>query len=90
MQVRVQIEILLDAQILIQAEALRHVADPVLHLLRMSCYIDIEYPQRSAVQAQETRDAPHEGGFAGPVGPDQRRERTASRSQRYAVERTHD
>jgi len=67
MQICIQIHVLCDAQIFVESETLRHIADSILNLLRMRSDIDAQNHERSALGTQQARDQPHQGGLAGAV-----------------------
>ena len=80
MQVRVEVEIFLHAEVFIQAEALRHIADAILHRLRVGCDIDAQYFDSSFVGLHQPGDHSQHRRFAGAIGTHQRRQRTAGTS----------
>ena len=86
-QVRIQIEVLGDAQILVQTEALRHVTDAILHRLRHGYHIDAEHLEAAGIGPHESRDQPHQRRFARAVGADQRGQLTLARLDRDRFER---
>ena len=71
LQVGVQVQVLLHAQVLVQPEALRHVADIGLHGQGFADCVDGEHPQAAPVRGEQAGAEPHEGGFAGAVRADQ-------------------
>ena len=71
-QIGVEIEIFLHGEVFIQAEALRHVADARLDLLRIGRHVDAENLQFARFGAQQPGRQPQQGGLAGAVGTDQR------------------
>ncbi len=86
LQVGVQIQVLLDAQVLVQAEALRHVADRGLHRQRLAAHVQTQHPQFAGIGPQQAGGQPHQGGFAGAIRADQagdpaRRDRQADAVQ---------
>ncbi|SHS05369.1 Uncharacterised protein [Mycobacteroides abscessus subsp. abscessus] len=86
-QVGVQVEVFLHAEVFVQAEALRHVADAVLHRLGRLDGIDAQHAQRAGVGPHQARDQPQQGGLARAVGPDQRGQPAARDRQRQRIER---
>ena len=64
MQIGVQIQVLLHAQVFVKAKPLRHVANPVLHLLRLCCHIQPQHLQAAAVGWQQPGDHAQESGLA--------------------------
>ncbi len=87
MEVCVEIEVLLNTQVFVQAELLRHVADAVLHRLRVARYVRVENRERARIGAQKARGQTHEGRLAGAVRTDDRVEGTGSRTEAHAIER---
>ena len=71
LQVGVQVQVLLHAQVLVEPEALRHVADIGLHGQGFADCIDGEHAQAAPVRGEQAGAEPHEGGFAGAVRADQ-------------------
>ena len=88
--VGVEIEIFQDAQILVQAEFLRHVADAVLDLLRVGADIDAQDFQLAAVGCHQAGDQAEKRRLARAIRSDQRRERAPGNVQRDAVQGVHD
>ncbi len=72
-EIGVQIHVLLDGQILVQAKFLRHITDPALDLRCILHRIQPQYLQTAPGGIHESADQPHGGGLPRPVRPDQRR-----------------
>ena len=86
-QVGVEVEVLLHAQVLVEAEPLRHVADPVLHrcgLLPTSMPSTSSLPESGAMRPA---DEPDQRGLAGAVRSDERGELAVADIERHVVER---
>ena len=49
MQVGVKVQVLLNGEVFVQAELLRHVADASLNLVGMGGDIDIQHPQFAGI-----------------------------------------
>ena len=88
--VGVEVQVLLDGQVLVQAEPLRHVADAGLDLLRVGGDVDAQHLQLAGVGRHQPGGQADERRLAGAVRPDQGRERAAAGLERDAVERLHD
>jgi hypothetical protein len=86
-QVGVEVEVLLHAQVLVQAESLRHVADPVLDLLRGAGDVDAEHVQRPAAELDQAAGGTDQRRLAGAVGADEGGQRAARDLEGDAVER---
>ena len=71
---RVKFQVLEDRQILVKAEALRHVAQGVLHLLGMRCDIETRHMQTALRRLHEPADEPHESRLPRAVWPDECRD----------------
>ena len=71
MQVGEQVEVLGDAQVLVQAEALRHVADRRMRLRGIGRHVVAEHIDAAARGAQQAGDQAQQRGLAGAVRPDQ-------------------
>src|SRR4029450_693543 len=79
-----------DAQVLIQSELLRHVADAALDLLRVSGDVDAQDLQDASISHHQPGDQTDERGLAGPVRPDQGCEPPGVDVQGDTVERLND
>ncbi len=90
MQIGIEVEIFLDAQILIEAEPLRHVGDAVLDPLRLGGHVDAQHRELAPIDVHQAGDEADQRGLAGAVGPDQRRERAVIDRDGNIVERGHD
>src|SRR6516225_2102032 len=53
-QVSVEIEVLRDAQILVEAESLWHVADAVLDCLRLCYHVEVQHLERAGIRRHES------------------------------------
>jgi hypothetical protein len=63
MQIRVQVKVFLDAQILIQPESLRHIANAVLDLLRVGGHVDAQDTQLSGIGGHQSSGQTDERGL---------------------------
>jgi hypothetical protein len=88
-QVGVEVEVLLHAQVVVQAEALGHVADAVLHRLRVGRHVDAEHAQLAFIGAHQAGHQAQQRGLAGAVGADQRGEGAGGYFERHVVERAY-
>ena len=88
-QVGVEVEILPDRELLVEAEALGHVADTVLNVLRRGHDIDPRDVQLAVVGHHQARDQAEERGLSGAVGTGQDGQRTGLGLERDAVQRLH-
>ncbi len=86
MEVGVKVHVLLNRQVLVEAELLRHVADAVLHRLRVPGDVDAEHGEVAAVGGEQAGDQADERRLAGAIGADQRRQPAMLDSQRDVVE----
>ncbi len=87
MEVGVEVEVLLNGEVLVEPELLRHVADAVLHRLRVAGDVDAEHVEVAAVGRQQPGDQADERRLAGAVGADQRRQPAVLDGERDVVER---
>ena len=71
MQVGEQVEVLGDAQVLVEAEALRHVTDRRMRQRGFGCHVMAEYTDVATRGAQQTSDQAQQGGLAGGIRADQ-------------------
>src|SRR5581483_786733 len=78
-EVGVEVEVLLDRQVLVEAESLRHVGDPRLDRVRVARHVDGEDLERPRVRFEQAGGEPEERRLAGAVRPDERRERALVR-----------
>jgi len=88
-EARVKVQVLLDGQVFVQPEPLRHVGDARLHLLRVRGGVDVQDADLSSVRDHQPRDQADEGGLAGSVRTDQRRQLGVPDVQGHAIERFH-
>jgi hypothetical protein len=86
-QIGVEVQIFLHAQVFVQAEALRHVADAVLHRLRVVGDVDAQHAQCPRIGLEQSGHHAHQGGLAGTVRADQGRQLTRPHRQRQAAHR---
>jgi hypothetical protein len=86
-QIGVEVEVFLHAQIFIEAEFLRHVANTVLDGLRLVGDLDPEDRQRSGGGGHQPRDQADKRRLTGAVGADEGGERAGPHVERYTVER---
>ncbi len=89
-QAGVEVEILLDAKVLVEPEPLRHIGDAILDLLRLARHVDAVDNQCPGVRPHQAGDEPDQRGLAGAVGADQSGECTARHLDRHIVERDDD
>ena len=87
MQIGVEVEVFLDAQVLVQPESLRHVADAGLDLLRIGGNVDAENLKRAGIGGHQSGGQTHQRGLARAVRSDQRGERAAPDLEGDIVER---
>ena len=87
MQVRMEIEVLLHAEVLVQAETLGHVADLVLHPLRVPRHVHAQHLQLAGIGNHQPGHHAHQCGLAGTIGTDQRRHLAAPHAQRHGIQR---
>ena len=71
LQIGIQIQVLLHAQVFIQTEALRHITDRRLNLERLFDNVDIQCVDASLIGPQQPGRQPHERGLAGTIGSDE-------------------
>ena len=71
MQVGEQVEVFRDAEVFVQAECLRHVADRGMHRGGIGRHVVAEHAHVSGSGAQQAGDETQERGLAGAVGADQ-------------------
>ncbi len=86
LQVGVQVQVLLHAQVLIQPEALRHVADGGLNVPRLSHAVHTQHTQASGVRSHEPGRQADERGLARAVRPEQAVHRAGFEVQGHAVQ----
>ena len=72
MQIGIEIEIFLDAQVRVQAEFLWHIANAALYLLRVGGNVDPENLQLAGVGGHQSGGQAYERRFARSVGSYQR------------------
>ena len=65
-----QLDIAGDCQVFIQAEALRHIADAVMHRRRVIGEIEAKDRDLPRGRAQQAGQQAEQGGFAGAIWPD--------------------
>ncbi len=71
LEVGVEVQILLDGEVLVQTEALRHVAQGGLHRQGIQCGIQVQHMDAAGIGHQQAGGQAHQGGLAGPVRADQ-------------------
>ena len=86
MQIRVEVEVFLDAEILVQPESLRHVANAVLDLLGVGGNVDAQDAQLTGIGGHQSSGQTHERGLPRSIGSDQRSERAAPDFEGNVVE----
>ena len=72
-QVGIEVQVLLHRQVFVEAEFLRHVAQEVLHRLRMLCHIQPDDGKLSCGLRHQAANQPHQRRLAGAIRPDERR-----------------
>jgi hypothetical protein len=90
MQIGVEVEIFLDAEILVQPESLRHIANLRLDLLRIGGHVDAENTQITGISGHQSGSQTHERGLPGSIRSDQRGERAAPDLEGHVIERPRD
>ena len=89
-QIGIKVEIFEDAEILVEPEFLRHIADAILHLLRMGDDVHSDYGERAFVRLHQAGSEAQEGGLAASIRSDQGRELALFNFDADAVEGMHD
>src|SRR5216683_1117292 len=87
MQIGVEVEIFLDAEILVQPEFLGHIANERLDLLRIGGNVDAQDTQIAGIRGHQTGAQTHERGLPGSIRSDQRGQRAAPRLEGHAIKR---
>ena len=82
MQIGVEVKIFPHAEIFIQTEALRHIADAILNRLRVGRDINAQYLELPFVGCHQSGHHPQQSGFTRAIGANQRRERACLHFQR--------
>src|SRR5229473_684642 len=90
MQIGVEVEIFLDAEILVQPESLRHIANLRLDLLRIGGNVDAENTQITGISGHQSGSQTHERGLPRSIWSDQRGERAAPDLEGHVIERPRD
>jgi hypothetical protein len=85
-EVGIKVEVFLHAQVFVKAEALRHVADAVLHGLGTAAYVLAQNLQGPGVGPQQPRHHPHQGRLARAVRPGQRGQGARPDTEREIVD----
>ena len=85
--VGIEVQVLQNAQVLVQPEPLRHVADAFLDLLGVGGHIDIQDLQLARVGRHQPRRQPNERRLARTIGPNQGREHPRTDLQGDGIER---
>jgi len=86
-EIGIEIQIFLHREIFVQAELLRHVADAILHLLRIGADVDVQNCHLAAIGSHQTCNQANQRGLARAIRSDQRRETAVRHHQRDSVER---
>ena len=84
---RVEVEVLLRRQVLVEGELLRHVPDPRAHGLRIAHRVMAQHPGRSRCQRDQPAEGADQRGLARPVGPEQAEDLAVAHGQAHAVDR---
>ena len=71
MKIGEQVEVLGDRQVLIQSEALRHVADGGMGCRGIRRHVVAEHDDTASGRTQQSGDQPQQRGLAGTIRPDQ-------------------
>ena len=87
MQVGVEIEIFLNAQVLVQTKSLGHIANAGLDLLGAGGYVDAQDTQIARIGPHQSSGQTNERGLSSSIRSDQRGERAAPDFQGYTVKR---
>src|SRR5216683_3992952 len=90
MQIGVEVEIFLDAEILVQPESLRHIANLRLDLLRIGGNVDAENTQITGISGHQSGSQTHERGLPRSIWSDQHGERAAPDLEGQVIERPRD
>jgi hypothetical protein len=69
-QIGIEVEVLLDTQILVKAEFLRHVSDTVLDGLWLCHDVDVQHVERAGIRGEEPGDQADQRRLPGAVGAD--------------------
>ena len=86
-QVGVEREVLQHRQVLVEAEALRHVADLLAQRARLRDRIEAAHAERPFRGREQAREQAQQRGLAGTVGSDQPRDPASPYGRRDAVKR---
>ncbi len=85
-QVGVEIHVLFDGKIAVQAEALRHVADAILHRVGFARHVVAGYPGFAVGGVEQTAEQPDGGGLSRAVGTHQPEDLSARHLEAEAVD----
>ena len=85
---REKIDILPDAQILIEGKLSRHITDPLTYLLVVLYYIITTYRSCSRIRQQKSGQYPEQGGLSGTIRTDKPKEFPFIDTQRYPLQGT--
>ena len=88
-QIGIQVEILLNREILVQAKALGHVADAPLHGLRTGRNLLPEHRERPRIRAHQRADHAQKRGLSGAVRPHKRGNHAAADLEVNAAQSLH-
>ena len=84
-QIGIETDVLVDRQIFIEAEPLRHVADMMLALLGIGHDIDAVDDDAAAIGPHHAGQHAHGRGFAGAIWPDQAEDFAAVNGESQAI-----
>ena len=87
MQVGVQVQVFLHAQVFVQPEALWHVADAVLHRLRIGRHVDAQHLKAPGVGLKQPGHHAQQGCLACAVRPDEGGQLARAYRHRHIVHR---
>src|SRR5262249_39632523 len=85
-EIGIEIEVFLDAQIFIEAEALRHIADRRLDAAGVLARVEAEHGERARIGRKEASHQPHQRRLAGAIGSDEAGDLTALDRGRNLIE----
>ncbi len=89
LEIGIEVEVLLDREILVEAEALRHVADRALHCQRMGRRVHVQHADAAAVRQEQAGGQAHQRRLAGAVGADQAGDHAAMQLQAHVAQGLH-
>jgi hypothetical protein len=81
----VEAQVLLDGQVLVQAEALGHVADALLDALGLGRDVEADDGAAATRRIQDPAEHPDRRGFSGSVGPEDAEDLAALHRERHVA-----